>query len=91
MRQQIEVLQFLVRSWDMIDQTFHIRDKMVPITIEDIYFLTGLSRRGVPISFSIFSRGGELVRDYIRRFFQPGTQPSRDGKINIQDLSDFPL
>ena len=36
MRQQIELLQFLVRAWDLTDQTFHIRDNMVPITIEDI-------------------------------------------------------
>ena len=72
-RQQIEILQFLVRAWDPIDKTFHIRDKMVPITIEDIYFLTELSRRGAPLSPSRFSRGGQSVRDYIRRFFQLGT------------------
>ena len=29
MLQQIELLQFLVHAWD---QTFHIRDNMVPIT-----------------------------------------------------------
>ena len=83
MRQQIELLQFLVHAWDLTDQTFHIRDKMVPITIEDIYFLIGLSRRGAPISLSGFSRGGESVRDHIRQFCRLGTQPSRDGKINI--------
>ena len=66
MRQQIELLKFLVRAWDLTNQTFHIRDKMVPITIEDIYFLTRVSRRGTPISFSVFYRGGESVRDYIR-------------------------
>ena len=52
MRQQIELLQFLVHAWDPTDQVFHIRDKVVPITIDDIYFLTGLSRRGAPISLS---------------------------------------
>ena len=66
MRQQTEILQFLVRSWDPIDQTFHIRDKVVSITIDDIYFLTGMSRRGAPISLLGFARGGESVRDYIR-------------------------
>ena len=27
MRKQIELLQFLLRSWDPTDQAFHIRDK----------------------------------------------------------------
>ena len=44
MRQQIKLLQFLVHAWDLTDRTFHIRDKMIPITIDDIYFLTRLSR-----------------------------------------------
>ena len=72
-RQQIELLQFLVCAWDPTDQTFHIRDKMVPITIDDIYFLIGLSRRGAPISLSGFSHGGESVRDYFRQFCRPAT------------------
>lgn len=59
MRQKIELLQFLVHEWDSIDHTFHIRDKMVPITIDAIYFLTALSRRGAPISLSRLARGGE--------------------------------
>ena len=48
MQQQIELLQYLVRSWDPTDQVFHINGKMIPFTIDDIYFLTGLSRRGAP-------------------------------------------
>lgn len=91
MRQQIELLQFLVHAWDLKDQNFHIRDKVVPTTIDDIYLLTLLSRRGAPISLAGFSYGGESVRDYIRQFCQPGTQPRKDGKINIRDVGDFPL
>jgi len=91
MTQQIELFQFLVCAWDPTDQTFHIRDKMVSIIIEYIYSLTGLSRRGSPISLSGFSRGGESVRDYNKQFREAGTQPSKDGKINIRDVSDFVL
>ena len=91
MRQQIELLQFLVHAWNLTNQTFHIRDIMVPIIIDDIYFLTRLLRRGAPISISRFSHGGESVRNYIRQFCRPGTQPSKDGKINIRDVSEFPL
>jgi len=91
MRQQIDILQFLVRSWDPTDQGFHIKDKVIPFTIDDIYFLTGLSRRGAPISLSGFSKGGESMRDYIQEFCQESAQPSRDRNINIRDVSDLPL
>ena len=68
MRQQLELLQFLVHSWDPTEQVFHIWDKVLPILIDDIYFLTRLSRRGAPIALSGSARGGESVRDYIRQF-----------------------
>ncbi len=91
MRQQFELLKFLVHAWDPVDQDFHIGDKVVPILIDYVYFLTGLLRCGAPISLSGFSCGGELVRDYIQQFCWTGTHPSKDGKINIRDVSDFPL
>jgi len=50
MRQKIELLEFLVWAWDLTIEAFHIKNQVVPITIEDVYFLTGLSRRGFPIS-----------------------------------------
>ena len=63
MRQKIELLEFLVRSWDPVTEVFHIKNQRVPITVEDIYFLTGFSRRGLPISLSGTTIGGETVRD----------------------------
>lgn len=54
MRQQIELLQFLVHAWDPIDQTFHIGDKMVPIMIDDVYFLTGCPSKVPPSHFQDF-------------------------------------
>lgn len=54
MRQQIELLQFLVHAWDSIDRTFHIRDMMVPITIDDIYFLTDYRGEVLPSHFLDF-------------------------------------
>ena len=52
MRQQIELLEFLVQAWDPAIEAFHIKNQVVPITVKDVYFLTGLSRRGLPISLS---------------------------------------
>ena len=65
MRQQIELLEFLVRAWDPGIEAFHIKNQVLSIIVEDVYFLTGLSRRGLPISLSGSTVGGETMRDYI--------------------------
>ena len=83
MRQQIELLVFLVRAWDPATEVFHIKNQRVPITVEDVYFLTGLSRRGLPISLSRSTVGGETIRDYILQYCYPGAKPSKYEKINI--------
>ena len=70
---------------------FQIRGKSVPLTIEDIYFLTDLSRHGAPLSLSSFTGGGKSVRDYIHQYYREGSQLSRDGKINIRDITDRSL
>ena len=65
MRQQIELLEFLVRAWDPAIKEFHIKNQVLSITVEDMYFLTGLSRRGLPISLTGSTIGGETLRDYV--------------------------
>ena len=64
---------------------------MLSITVEDVYFLTGLSRRGFPISLTGSTVGGEIVRDYVKQYCYPGSEPRKYGKINIRDVMDFPL
>ena len=88
MRQQINLLQYFLNAWDHIDQVFQIRGKFIPFMVEDIYFFTGLSRCGSPLSLSGFARGGESMKDYFCQFCRDGSQPSRDGKINIQDVTN---
>ena len=91
MRQKINLLHYLLDAWDPTSQVFQIRGKFISLTIVDIYFLTDLSRRGAPISLSGSARGGESVRDYIRRYCREGSHPSKDGKINIRDVTDRSL
>jgi len=85
MRQQTNLLQYFLDAWDPTNQVFQIRGKSIPLNIVDIYFLTGLSRHGAPISLSGPAHGGESVRDYIRQYCREGSQPSKDGKINIRE------
>ena len=91
MRQQIELLEFLVRAWDPAIEEFHIKNQVFSITVEDVYFLISLSRKGLLISLTGSTVGGEIVRDYVMQYCYPGSKPSKDGKINIHDVSDFPL
>ena len=85
MRQQINLLQYFLDAWDPTTQEFQIRGKSIPLTVLDINLLTRLSRRGAPIPLSGSARGGEYVRDYICRYCREGSQPSKDGNINIRD------
>ena len=73
MRKQISLLQYFLDAWDPINQEFQIRGKSIPLTVEDIYFLMGLSRRGAPLSLLGSAHGGELVRDYIRQLCRDGS------------------
>ena len=91
MRQQIELLEFLVRAWDPAIEEFHIKNQVLSITLEDVSFLTGLSRIGFPISLIGSTVGGETVRDYVMQYFYPGSKPSKDRKINIRDVMYLPL
>jgi len=91
MRQQINLLQYWLDAWDLTSQAFQIRGKSIPLTMEDIYFLTGLSRRGAPVSLLGPSHGGDSVRDYVRRHYREGSQPGKDGKIIIRDVTDRSL
>jgi hypothetical protein len=46
MRAQVRLLQLLVNYWDLDTETFNLDGKPLRIEVEDIYFLTGFSRRG---------------------------------------------
>ena len=60
------------------------------IEVEDIYFLTGLSRQGAPISLTS-SYGGEITtQELINRHCIPGTR-TLGKKIPIKAMVDGPL
>ena len=73
MRQQVNLLQYFLDAWDPTNQVFQIRGKSIPLIVMDIYFLTGLSRCGGPLSLLGSARGGESVRNYIHRYCKEGS------------------
>ena len=58
--------------WNLEKQYFDVGAHILTVEVEDIYFLTGLSRRGAPISL-IGSHGGYInTRELIDRQCAPG-------------------
>jgi hypothetical protein len=52
MKREILLLEHMIGLWDVVEQGFRIGTQLLTIELEDVYFLTGLSKRGVPISFT---------------------------------------
>ena len=80
----------MVAMWEPDSQCFLVGDQYLEMEIDDIYFLTGLSRRGEPVKFGGRRGGGEPVESYIRDLCAEGTR-RQGGKLPIQHVTDIPL
>lgn len=83
MRSQPLLLQHLVDMWDLDAGNSMVGDDILWLEIEDIYFLTGLSHRGVTMGLD----GGQqestnLVDQYIVKYSQDGAHKSSN-KLHI--------
>ena len=47
MRSNVHLLEFMVNYWDHDMEMFNLQGETLELTVEDIYFITGLSQRGV--------------------------------------------
>ena len=84
------LLEHILWMWNPEQQYFEFGAHILTLEVEDIYFLTGLSRRGAPISLT-GSRGGDITtRELIDRHCAPGTSTSGK-KIPIRVVTDGPL
>ena len=76
--------------WNLDQQYFKVGAHILTVEVEDIYLLTSLSRRGVPISLTS-SHGGDITtRELIDHHCAPGTGTSGK-KIPIIVVMDRPL
>jgi hypothetical protein len=75
MRDQVRLLQMLVNFWDLDTEAFNLDGKPLRIEVEDIYFLTGLSRRGEVVNLKSWGAGsGMNIEDYIATHCVAGTK-----------------
>jgi hypothetical protein len=91
MRAQLRLLEYPVHMWNMDEKSFHVGAHTLTIDIEDIYFLTGLSRW---VTLTGSRGGSEPMNYYISQHCVPGTK-KHSGKVTIRDsiiaFADYPL
>ena len=84
------LLEHILRMWNPEQQYFEVGAHILIVEVEDIYFLTGLSRWGAPISLIGSHGGGITTKELIHRHCIPGTRTSGK-KIPIKVVMDGPL
>jgi hypothetical protein len=90
MRAQLRLLEYLVHMWDVDQQLFHVGVHMLTPDIEDIYFLTGLSRHGYHATLT-GGRGGRLpMSEYCCQYCVPEAERSK-GRVVIWGFQDLTL
>ena len=68
--------------WEPDSQCFLVGDQVLDIDVDDIYFLTGLSRRGESVEFGGRGGGRESVDSYMSNLCMEGTH-KQGGKLPI--------
>ena len=90
MRAQIRLLEYILKTWNPEQQHFEVGAHILTMEVEYIYFLTGISRIGVPISLTCPHGGDVTTQVLIDQYCFPRTQMS--GKnIPIKYVWDLPL
>jgi hypothetical protein len=90
MRAQVHLLEHLVWMWDPDQQVFNVGAHTLTIDIEDIYFLTGLSRRGSYVSLTGSRRGGMKMSEYCHEYCVPEEERQK-GKVAIWGVTYITL
>jgi hypothetical protein len=90
MRAQVRLLEYLVHMWDLDQQVFHVGVHTMSLDIEDIYFLTGLSRHGYHVSLTGSRGGGLSMSEYYRLHCVP-EEERKKGKVAIWGVWDLTL
>jgi hypothetical protein len=90
MRAQPRLLNALVEYWHPDAEAFMLEGQSLVPTTEDIYFLTGLSRRGEPVNFQTFPSGPHNISELIGLYCEAGTDRS-SSQVPISRITDLSL
>lgn len=90
MRAQLMLLEYLVHMWDVDQWVFHVGVHTLSLDMEDIYFLTGLSRRGYHATLTE-GRGDRLpMSEYVHQYCVPKAERIKD-KVAIWGVQNLTL
>ena len=90
MRAQPRLLNALVDYWHLDAEAFMLEGKSLVPTTEDIYFLTGLSRRGEPVNFRTFLSGPHNIAKLIALHSEVGTN-RLSSQVPISKITNLSL
>ena len=90
MKAYVRLLEYIIGMWDLDQQHFVVGIHTLSIEIEDIYFMTILSRRGSPVVLSGARRGETSLDDLIDQYCALCME-SQSGNIRIQSIVDSHL
>ena len=92
MRANVRLLEHLISYWDHDLGIFYLHGEILEIFLEDIYFIMGLSSKGIPVNVEGTSKGGDpmSVQDYVDTYYMPWSQ-KKGSCIPIVHIDNFPL
>ena len=91
MRAQVRLLEMLVGYWDLDSDSFILDGQPLRIEVEDIYFLTSLSRRGEVVNLKSCGAGsGMKIEEYIDAHCVVGT-PKVGIQVPIREIKNLSL
>jgi hypothetical protein len=86
MRAQPRLLNALVDYWHPDAEAFMLEGQSLTPTTEDIYFLTGLSRRGEPVNLHVFPPGPHNIEELIGLHCEADTDKVGSQVLDPQDF-----
>ena len=92
MRANVCLLETHISYWDHDLGIFYLQGEILEITVEDIYFITGISHKGMPINLEGTGRGGDpmSVQDYIDTYCPPSTH-KKGTCVPMSQITSFSL
>jgi hypothetical protein len=90
MHAQPRLLNALIDYWHPDAEAFMLEGQSLVPTTEDIYFLTGLSRRGEPVNFQTFPAGPSKISELIAEYCEAGTERA-GSQVPISKITNLAL
>jgi hypothetical protein len=90
MREKPRLLIALVEYWNPDPEAFMLEGQSLTPTIEEIHFLTSLSRRGEPVNLREFPLGPFNIEYYIQMYYEAGTKKV-GSQVPIHNITSLSL